>query len=84
MFRKFDNIYIYTNEDANFVSYAKENKTQELLDLFNKNILYKKENGKIITQGIEYDFIKEIKRNSNIFYDKQNMPLIPETCELTY
>jgi len=84
MFHKFDNIYIYTNEDANFLSYAKENKTQELLDLFNKNILYKKEKGKIITQGIEYDFIKEIKRNSNIFYDKQKMPLVPETCGLTY
>ena len=84
MFHKFDNIYIYTNEDANFLSYAKENKTQELLDLFNKNILYKKEKGKIITQGIEYDFIKEIKRNSNIFYDKHKMPLVPETCGLTY
>jgi hypothetical protein len=83
MFRKFDNIYIYTNEDANFVSYAKENKTQELLDLFDNNILYKKERG-IVTPRIEKDFIKEIKRKSNIFYDKQNMPLIPETCGLTY
>lgn len=84
MFHKFDNIYIYKNEDANFVSYAKENNIQDLLQLFDKYILYKKEKGNIITEGIEYDFIKEIKRNSNIFYDKLNMPLLPTNCGLTY
>jgi hypothetical protein len=75
MFRKFDNIYIYTNEDANFVSYAKENNTQELLDLFNKNILYKKERGKILAK--EDAFMATIKKTSGFSN-------LPKTCELTY
>jgi hypothetical protein len=75
MFRKFDNIYIYTNEDANFLSYAKKSNPQELLDLFDKNILYKKEKGKILAKKDE--FMATIKKTSGFSNS-------PETCGLTY
>lgn len=75
MFHRFDNIYIYTNKDANFLSYAKKSNPQELLDLFDKNILYKKEKGKILAK--EDEFMATIKKTSGF-------PNLPETCELTY
>jgi hypothetical protein len=75
MFHMFDNIYIYTNKDTNFLSYAKKSNPQELHDLFDKNILYKKEKGKIHAK--EDEFMATIKKTSGFSN-------LPDTYELTY
>jgi len=82
MFTNFDNIYIYNNNDNRFPIYAATDITKLLL-LFDKNIIYKKENGKITINKNENQFMKEIQ-SSTIFFDNDNIPLTPNTCGLTY
>jgi ribosomal protein S9 len=84
MFTNFDNIYIYNNDDENFHKYAATD-IKNLLLLFDKNIIYKKENGKITINKNENEnqFIKQIQ-SSTIFFDNNNIPLTPNTCGLTY
>jgi hypothetical protein len=83
MFHNFDNIYIYKNEDPNFVLYAKKEDIGELLKLFDNNIIYKKEDGRNLSSG-EDEFMKVISESS-IFYEKgSSKPLKPKSCKLTY
>jgi hypothetical protein len=84
MFHNFDNIYIYKNEDSNFVPYAKMEDKGKLLKLFDDNIIYKKENGRNLPLS-EDEFMKVIISESSIFYEKgSSKSLKPKSCKLTY
>jgi tRNA uridine 5-carbamoylmethylation protein Kti12 len=78
--QRFDNIYIYNNEDEKFNTLS--DKREELIDLFNNNIMYKKEENKTYTSNDE-SLKHRLDGINGIIYTEDDV-LNPDSCQLAY
>jgi hypothetical protein len=70
--QRFDNIYIYNNEDEKFNTLSDE---KQLIELFNENIMYKKEG--TTTNSSLGNTLDDVD-------DAEYAKLNPDSCQLTY
>ena len=76
--QRFDNIYIYNNEDEKFNTLSDE----KLIELFNQNVIYKKE-GTVTYTSNDSSLKKRLDGINGIIYTEDDVSN-PEKCKLTY
>jgi predicted ABC-type ATPase len=82
---RFNNIYIYYNDDARFHSFASSQSNKEgLLQLFKEKTIYMKENDKIIRKGSETSFMTQLIGKDIAFYKSNGERLNSNSCKITY
>lgn len=81
---RFNNIYIYYNDDASFHSLASSSSKDDLLKLFEKKTIYMKENDKIIRRVSETPFMIELIGTDIAFYKSNGKRLNSNSCKNTY
>ena len=72
--QRFDNIYIYNNEDEKFNTLSDE---KQLIELFNQNVIYQKEGTVISTNSSLGNTLDDVD-------DAEYAKLNPDSCQLTY
>jgi hypothetical protein len=84
-FNRFNNIYIYYNDDARFHSLASSKSNEEgLLKLFKEKTIYMKENDKIIKRGSETSFMIQQIGKDIAFYKSNGERINSNSCKITY
>jgi len=81
---RFNNIYIYYNDDARFHSFASQSNKEGLLQLFKEKTIYMKENDKIIRKGSETSFMTQLIGKDIAFYKSNGERLNSNSCKITY
>ena len=82
---RFNNIYIYNNDDARFHSLASSKSNEEgLLQLFKEKTIYMKENDKIIKRGSETSFMTQLIGKDIAFYKSNGERINSNSCKITY
>ena len=76
--QRFDNIYIYNNEDEKFNTLSDE----KLIELFNQNVIYKKE-GTVTYTSNDSSLKKRLDGINGIIYTEDDVSN-PEKCKLKY